>query len=251
MARISPLFSGSRGNCIAVGGSERFVLIDAGVSAKRIENALRERCYNISKLSGIFITHEHGDHISGVRVFASRYHIPVYATAGTLYAMREGGHLEGVCARECPAEGMESGGVFVKPFATMHDTIESCGYVVETPDHRRVAVATDMGCVTDSVRDAIRGCHLAYIESNHDIDMLASGAYPQYLKHRILSTRGHLSNDACAAELSWLAASGTARFILAHLSRENNLPELAYKASLAALTGCGMREGIDFTLQTA
>ena len=251
MARIAPLFSGSSGNCVAIGGSDSFVLIDAGVPAKSITEALTERGLDVGRLAGIFVTHEHGDHIRGIRVLASRRDIPVYATAGTLCALDSSGHLAGVRSEVCPGEGVELAGIHIRPFRTMHDAVESCGYIVTTSDGRRVAFATDMGCVTDAVREALTGCDLIYIESNHDIEMLTNGPYNFVLKRRILSNRGHLSNAACAAELTDLARSGTARFILGHLSQKNNVPELAAAASRTALTGAGLREGVDYTLSVA
>jgi len=243
--------SGSEGNSIAVGGADSYVLIDAGTSAKRIVSALAEREFDVSRLAAIFVTHEHSDHISALRVLAGRYNLPVYGTAGTLCALEATGGYSGADLRTCPTDGVSEGGIHVRPFRTMHDTIESCGYIVTTADGRRVAIATDTGCVTNSMREAIRGCDLVYIESNHDVDMLRCGPYPYHLKQRIFSDRGHLSNDSCAAELAELAKNGTSRFILAHLSRENNRPDIAESTSKRALAAAGLRERIDYTLDVA
>ena len=243
--------SGSTGNSIALGNSDSYVLIDAGTSAKRVTAALIERGFEPSRMAAIFITHEHSDHVSALRVLANKLNVPVYGTAGTLCALEATHSYAGVDLRTCPADGVSAGGVFVRPFRTMHDTIESCGYTVTTADGRRVAFLTDTGCVTDVIRGAVTGCDLVYIESNHDVDMLRYGIYAYPLKQRILSDRGHLSNDACAAELAALAENGATRFILAHLSEENNRPELARAASLKALLAAGLREGLDFTLQVA
>lgn len=251
MARIGVLMSGSDGNSIAIGGADSYVLVDAGTSAKRITAALCERGFDPQRLTAIFITHEHSDHVSALRVLANKLGVPVYGTAGTLCALECSGKFGGLDLRVCPPDGVSTGGMTVRAFRTMHDTIESCGYIVTSADGRRTAILTDTGCVTDTAREAIRGCDLVYIESNHDVDMLRQGPYPFDLKQRILSDRGHLSNDACAAELVGLAQSGTARFILAHLSRENNLPELAGETSRSALKSAGLREGLDFTLQVA
>ncbi len=251
MARISVLMSGSEGNSIAVGGADSFVLIDAGTSAKRITAALDARGYDLSRLAAIFVTHEHSDHVSALRVFAGKHNLPVYGTAGTLCALENSKNFAGVDFRVCQQSGVTEGGIHVRPFRTMHDTVESCGFIITTADGRRVAIATDTGCMTDSAREAIRGCDLVYIESNHDIDLLRQGDYPYHLKQRILSDRGHLSNDACAAEVVGLAKSGTTRFILAHLSKENNRPKFARQASNDALIGAGLREGLDYTLDVA
>lgn len=251
MARIGVLMSGSSGNSIAIGNSDAYVLIDAGTSAKRITAALNEREFDPAKMAAIFVTHEHTDHVSALRVLAGKLGVPVYGTAGTLCALEAWGSFGGVDFRTCPTEGVSAGGVHVRPFRTMHDTIESCGYIITTADGRRVAIATDTGCVTETIRSALTGCDLVYIESNHDIEMLNNGPYPLNLRQRILSDRGHLSNAACAAELPALAKNGTARFILAHLSRDNNLPAIARGEALNALLNAGLREKLDFTLDVA
>lgn len=252
MARFCPLFSSSGGNCIAVGGADSYILIDAGVSAKQIRLSLDRRGFDISRLRAVFITHEHIDHVNGLRVLASRQELPVYATAGTLQKLAAQGHLDGVAKTEvCPGEGMEIAGMRVTPFRTMHDVAESCGYTVETADGRRIAIATDTGCVTEDMREALTGSDLVYIEANHDIGMLMNGSYSYPLKQRILSPKGHLSNDACAAELPYFVQNGSTRFILAHLSRENNSPELAEKAALAMFSSMKMKRDRDYTIQVA
>lgn len=251
MARICPLFSGSSGNCTLIGSRDGYILVDAGTSARKIDRALRERDVDPGLIAAVFVTHEHNDHISALRVFTAGRSIPVYATPETLSGIEKAGQLAGVDAHPFPTGGVSAAGMHITSFPTMHDTQGSCGYVIETADDRRIAVATDMGIVTDEVRRALKGCDLMLIESNHDAAMLEAGGYPYYLKRRILSERGHLSNDACAAELTEFAKSGTARFILGHISRENNVPELARQTSLCALQMAGMKEGLDFLLETA
>lgn len=252
MARFCPLFSGSSGNSYYVGASGGGILIDAGRSAKQIELALRANGLDPGGVQAIFVTHEHSDHIQGVRVMASRYGIPVYSSQGTLEGMEQAGALNGKFACDViDKHGIEAAGMRVVPFRTSHDSRESVGYVIHTPDDRRIAVATDLGYLSETVFEAVSGCDLLAIESNHDIGMLQNGFYPYYLKRRILSKRGHLSNDACAGELPAFVQSGTTRIVLAHLSQENNVPELAYQTALCSLTTCGMRQGIDFELMVA
>ena len=146
---------------------------------------------------------------------------------------------------------MQIGEFTVTPFCTSHDCRESCGYRIVLPDDRCVGGATDLGVVTQTVRDHLWGCDPIHIESNHDIRMLENGPYPYPLKRRILSAVGHLSNEACARELPALVRSGTTRIVLGHISRENNLPDLAYATARAELAACGLTENIDYVLQTA
>ena len=252
MARYCPLFSGSSGNCTYSGTASGGLLVDAGVSAKRIETALREREIEPDRIQAVLVTHEHSDHIAGLRVLLRRYHWPVITSFGTYDALLQNGTLtEQDTVTAVPPGTITVADMEVRAFHTPHDAAESMGFCVHTPDDRRVAIATDMGVMTDEVREAVRGCDLLHIESNHVVQMLENGPYPYPLKRRILSDRGHLSNDACAGELLSFAEQGTARFVLAHLSRENNTPELAYVTANAALCGGGLRENADFRLTVA
>ncbi len=252
MAEFCSLYSSSSGNCTYIGTSGGGILIDVGVSAKRTEDALISIGVDPSSIAGIFITHEHSDHISGVRVFASRHNIDVYASPGTLAGMDDYGVFKSkINAYVMPAQGVEAAGIYVRPFRTSHDSNESYGYTVVTPDGKRAAVATDTGIVTPEIVENLYGCDLALLESNHDISMLKMGSYPYFLKERILSDRGHLSNDACAELACRLFQGGTTRFILGHLSKENNIPSLAYETTKSALSLCGAEEGRDYLLTVA
>lgn len=237
MARFCSLFSSSSGNSTFLSSGKTNILIDAGVSAKRLKASLLERDIDPGSLAGIFITHEHIDHINGVRVLAGAYNIPVYATEGTLSYMQENGTINGKFPAEViPYEGVEVGDMFIKPFATPHDSRESCGYKIELPHSLAAAVATDIGKITDTIKENLIGCDLVMLESNHDIGMLQNGPYPYALKRRILSDGGHLSNVACGDMVAELVLKGTARIFLGHLSEENNFPDLAFQTSLAAVT---------------
>ena len=237
MARFCSLFSSSSGNSTFASTGKTHILIDAGVTAKRLKEALLGRDIDPSCLSGIFITHEHSDHISGIRVLASAFNIPVYATEGTLSYMQENGVLNGKFPFQViPYSGMEIGDMFITPFATPHDSRESCGYRLELPHSQTAAIATDIGVITDAIKESILGCDLVMLESNHDIGMLQNGPYPYVLKRRILSDIGHLSNIACGDMAAELVSSGTTRIYLGHLSDENNFPDLAFQTSLAAIT---------------
>lgn len=237
MARFCSLFSSSSGNSTYIGSSKTGVLIDAGVSAKKMKEALLSRDIDPSKLGGIFITHEHSDHIKGVRILASTFKIPVYATEGTMAALEENGTVTAKFPYQViPYEGLEIGDVFVRPFRTPHDSRESCGYRIEFSDGQKAAIATDVGKITEEIRSSILGCELVMLESNHDIGMLQNGAYPYALKRRILSEVGHLSNVACADMAAELISKGTSRLFLGHLSQDNNFPGLAYQTNLSTIS---------------
>lgn len=250
MARFSSLFSSSSGNCSYIGSANGGILIDAGVSAKQIK--LKLDCIGVDpvNIGAIFITHEHSDHVRGLRVFASKHNIPVFATQGTVDALISSGVANGsfeINPIDC--NGTEISGQFIRPFKTSHDSAESCGYVVTTTDDRKIALATDTGYITDETKEAVRGCDLILAESNHDIGMLRNGIYPYLLKRRILSDVGHLSNIDCSKFVTELVQNGTTRVLLGHLSKENNIPELAFQTSKSALDCAGAVQFKDYILK--
>ena len=250
MAKLIPLFSGSSGNSAYIGGASGGVLIDAGVSAKRLACALAGIGVNPGRVGAVFVTHEHTDHIAGLRVFCERHHIPVFATPGTLRALERMGALTAkMRASPMPVGGVEANGLLVRAFATSHDAAEPCGYTCQAGESEKYAVATDTGTLTEKVKAALRGCDTVMLEANHEVTMLQNGPYPYFLKRRILSDMGHLSNAACADFLPGLLSTGAARFFLAHLSRENNTPQLAYASAKSAFDAAGAREGIDYELR--
>lgn len=252
MAKICAMFSGSSGNCTYISSGDDAVLVDAGVSSKQIIAALNDRNFDLGKLKGIFITHSHSDHISGLRVLLGKIKLPVFASKETL------GHLllNGVINNDTPYYDIEDNFVFdsniaVKFFRTSHDCEGSGGYVFTLPGGDRVAVCTDLGYVSDDIRESLLGCKALVIESNHDVGMLQTGVYPFETKQRILSNEGHLSNVACATELPNLVKSGTTHIILAHLSKDNNTPDLAEVTAKSVLTENGLKSGLDYSLYIA
>lgn len=253
LAKLCTLFSGSSGNSTYIGSSNNAgILIDAGRTAKQLENAMLANNIDSSKIQAIFVTHEHSDHIKGIRVLASRYNIPVYSSMGTIKAMEEMNIFSGKFKYGVIGEqGMCVCGMCIQPFRTSHDSKESVGYKIKTQDDKTIVIAMDIGFVSDNVRNALKGCDVAIIESNHDVNMLKSGKYPYFLKRRILSNTGHLSNDDCAKELPDLVRSGVKKFILAHLSSENNVPNLALATSVCHLESQNMKKGIDFDISVA
>jgi len=249
MAKLVPLFSGSSGNSAYIGGTSGGVLIDAGVSAKRLGCALAAIGADPGRVAAVFVTHEHDDHVKGLRVFCEKHGIPVFATEGTLRALERLGAITAkMKAEPLPRDGTVANGLLLRHFATSHDAAEPCGYTCES-EGEKYALATDMGCLTEKVKEALRGCDTIMLESNHEVTMLQNGPYPYFLKRRILSDQGHLSNAACADFLPALLRTGAGRFFLAHLSRENNTPALAYAAAKAAFDMAGAREGIDYELR--
>lgn len=252
MPRLYPLFSGSSGNCYYIGSAENGILIDAGRSAKQIENALAERELDIKNVRAIFVTHEHTDHAQGVRVLASRHKIKVYSSQGTINAMWEKSLInDKVDITPITLDSIETDSMKVTPFRISHDCAEGYGYVVETSDGRKTAFATDTGIISDEILTAIKGCDTVVLESNHDVRMLQNGDYPYLLKQRILSEYGHLSNDTCADTAVELVRNGTTRFVLAHLSKENNMPLLAEQTSVCAFEENKMKRNIDYMLSVA
>jgi phosphoribosyl 1,2-cyclic phosphodiesterase len=231
---ICPLFSGSDGNSIYIGDKSGAFLVDAGRNTKQLEAALYHNNLKTELICSVFVTHEHTDHISAIRVFSKKYKIKIYSSAGTIGELKSKGILDNVEYEAVGFDGVTVNGTFVKPFPISHDCIEGYGYTVEA-NGTKVAVCSDLGVVTDEVVRALEGSDIVFIESNHDIEMLKNGSYPHYLKKRILSEKGHLSNLACGELITNLARSGTRKFVLLHLSKENNTEEIAYTSAHDAL----------------
>ena len=251
MARAVPLFSGSKGNSYYIGTTSEGVLIDAGRSCKQIEKAMEANGLKMENIGAVFVTHEHSDHCSALKVLASRYGFKVYASAGTLMELERGNKLNEKIKTEVINDAIAIGNMLVERIDTPHDSAEPCCYRITASDGKSALIATDMGVMLDSVRDAAKKSDFVVLESNHDIDMLKSGVYPFFLKQRILSNKGHLSNIACATELAQLVKNGTLRLMLGHLSEENNTPRLAFTTAITSLENAGMKYKSDFTLDIA
>lgn len=247
MSKVCQLFSGSKGNCIFVSCGNTKFLLDAGVSAKRIENALNDIGEDASQIDGIFITHEHSDHIKGIKVLASRHHIPVFASELVMNKIIEKDVFAGKVELNL-AENMEFEGAEIDTFHLSHDSVDCVGYKIVMPDKRKIAVCTDTGYITNEAHDKLLGCDLVCLESNYEVTMVENGPYPYDLKKRVLSNRGHLSNVACSEFATELANNGTTRFVLSHLSETNNYPSIARQTTISALTQCGFEENKDFRL---
>lgn len=233
MLELCTIASGSSGNCICVGTDRSHVLIDAGVSGKKIENGLKEFDMQAADMDAILITHEHIDHIAGLGVMSRRYHLPIYATEKTIEAIK---NVKSVGAIEeelfCPiVPGTEFciGDMVLEPLHISHDAADPVAYKVKNGT-KKMAVVTDLGTYDDALVESLQGLDALLLEANHDVNMLQTGAYPYQLKRRILGDRGHLSNERSGQLLCRLLHDKFGAVILGHLSKENNYEKLAYEA---------------------
>ena len=239
--RFSPLFSGSSGNATYVGCEDANILVDAGMSGSRIIRELE--CVGIDphSLNAILVTHEHADHIKGIGILSRKFDLPVYATEGTWEAMysKIGPIADKNRVMFEPEQDFFLGSIDVTPFLTPHDAAQSVGYTFQL-DGAKLAIATDLGCIRDSWLSHVLGSDAVILESNYDPDMLKAGPYPYELKKRILSRKGHLSNEDAGAVAVELVRQGTRQIILGHLSKENNFPELAMRTCELTLQMAGL-----------
>ena len=235
MTTVHTLASGSSGNAAVLSCGDTHLLIDAGISCRRITAALKELGLIPADLTAILITHTHSDHISGLNTLLKKTACPLLATPRTCRELSC--RVEGIDPR---LMGLDSpitlGEIDMQPIPTSHDAPGSCGWRLDT-ESGSVGFLTDTGYVTDEALDLLPGVDFVILESNHDVESLCSGPYPYYLKQRILGARGHLSNAAAGAFARRLAEGGTRQFVLAHLSRENNTPERARQTLERALAG--------------
>ncbi|MCC8016451.1 MAG: MBL fold metallo-hydrolase [Clostridiales bacterium] len=248
MAKVCQLFSGSSGNSIYIGTNNGGILVDIGVSAKRCEAALRGLGIQPESIKAVLVTHEHRDHIAGLRVFAARYKTPVFASPATMEEMRFTGIVNNTVSSYELNSVLDLGDMFAESFHNSHDAAECVGYKISIAGGRIVSVCTDTGYVTDEAKNAVSGSDLVFLESNHEVSMLQNGGYPYPLKRRILSNQGHLSNEDASQFAKELLQSGTTRFVLSHLSRENNIPEIARQYAVNAFNEIGAKENSDYRL---
>lgn len=253
--RFVSIASGSSGNCIYVGTENTHILVDAGISNKRIEQGLNEIGVKGSELDGVVITHEHSDHVKGLGILARKHGIPIFATKETLEEIEEKKYLG-----EYPGELLKPvlpdvefsiGDMVLKPFSIDHDAANPVAYRIRSGG-RSVAVATDMGHFDQYIIDHLQNLDGLLLESNHDVRMLETGPYPYYLKKRILSDHGHLSNDNAGRLLNYILHDNLKHIFLGHLSKENNYEELAFETvKLEINQGDHRYKASDFSISVA
>lgn len=247
--------SGSSGNCICLGSDQCHVMIDAGISGKRIEEGMNTYDYTTSDMDGVLITHEHSDHIQGLGVVARKYGLPLYATKGTADAILQSSSVGKIDPSLFHV--IEAGKTFfignleIYPMSISHDAADPVAYLV-SDDRHRVGVVTDLGYYDADIVSHMEGLDALLLEANHDIHMLQVGAYPYPLKQRILGERGHLSNETSGQLLGQILHDGMQHILLGHLSKENNYDELAYETvRLEISLGDNPYRGNDFPIEVA
>ena len=251
MLTFTTLASGSSGNAALVSCGRTHILLDAGISARRITTGLKSLGVAPEELTAILVTHEHHDHINGLPVLTKKLRVPIVSSGPTCRQLcYKVPFVEELMRAQEPGTGVQIGELWVESFSTPHDAAGSVGYSI-TGDGCRMVLATDLGYVTPAVRQAARGCDLLVCEANHDEDWVRSGPYPYSLKQRILGDRGHLSNEA-GAELAALGVeSGTRTVVLAHLSAQNNTPAHARQVAACRLSAMGCDPERDLSLTVA
>ena len=247
--RFCPLCSGSSGNATYIEAGSARILIDAGLSCKRITELLLKIGVDPRTLTAILITHEHIDHVRGVNVLSKKYDLPVYANEETwsvLKAPLKDVAPKNVCVFESDRD-FYLAGVRILPFSIPHDAVHAVGFTLSA-NGRKVGVCTDLGHVDARILSILSGCDLLLFEANHDVDMLMAGSYPYLLKKRILSGNGHMNNDDCGKALVRLHETGVRNVILGHLSRENNYPALAMIAVRSVLEAAGVADDMQIAI---
>lgn len=248
--RFCSLASSSSGNCQYVETEKTKILVDAGLSGKQIEKALNSIGINASDIDYILVTHEHKDHIKGVGILSRRYNIPILANSKTWEGMKE--HIGKVSKENIrvfdTGKEFELKDLGIKTFSIFHDANEPIGFSFYYKN-KKISLLTDTGTIDDKIKDNIKDSELLMIESNHDIEMLKVGSYPFFLKKRILSDFGHLSNELAGKLITDVVKGNNETVLLAHLSSENNFPELAYQTVTNIITDSGLKVNKDINLE--
>lgn len=250
--RVLSLCSSSKANCTYIEHKGEAILVDIGCSYKALCEGLNMADRSVDRVKAVFITHEHSDHIKGLLTFSKRHNVPIFASKGTLSAITEKDKVSGTADLRLISEiGNAPVDFGVHAFKTPHDSAESNGYTV-TYNGGKIAVCTDLGHVTEEVRENLLGSKFVLLESNYDLSMMTRNIiYPEALKARIRSDIGHLSNGDSASFARELIKSGTTSIMLGHLSQENNTPDIAFGNMVSALRASGMELDRDYFLTIA
>lgn len=245
--KISVLASGSSGNSIYITDGKTKILIDAGLSGKKLSERLAQIGLSGDEIDAVLITHEHKDHISGAGIISRRFDIPIYANNPTWEKSYEciGSITEKNC--EIINNDFMIGDMRIHPFSISHDAIAPVGYIIYC-NNKQIGIATDMGFFDEKIVKELKGVDFLVVEANHDRDMLMTGKYPWSVKHRIRGDEGHLSNDDTAALLPEIIDGNGPHILLAHMSQDNNNPEVAYITVKNGLTANDLKEGKDYKL---
>ncbi len=241
MILFGSLISGSSGNATILSDGKTTILTDCGISAKALGKTLTCVDIPIEAIDAILITHEHTDHTKGLGVLARKLGMPIYASRGTIASLPDTKFSDELLHPISDGCDFEIGSIGICPFSIPHDASEPLGYTYFCKG-KKLALATDIGETNDKILSAVSGSDTVLLESNHDIQMLRYGSYPDYLKRRILGSKGHLSNEKAAEAAVKIAKTGTKNIILGHLSRENNMPDIAYITTAKALSAEGIED---------
>ena len=241
--KFCSLYSGSTGNSLFVGTNETKILIDAGVSVRKITEALNTMDIDIKDINAVIVTHEHIDHIKSIGTLANKYNIPIYANLGTWNGIDNEQSVAKIENRNYfkIGEKFEIGDLKINSFSTSHDAIDSCGFTIEN-EGKKLSIATDLGEMTSEVLKNLKKSKFILLESNYEPELLKYCSYPYLLKRRIAGEKGHLSNNEAGKTISKLVEYGLEKAILGHLSKESNFPELAEKTVLNEMLQNGIKE---------
>lgn len=247
MIKFCNLFSGSSGNSTYIESENAKILVDAGVSCLKITKALGSIGVEIDEINAIIISHEHIDHTKGLTTIAKKHNTPIYATPKT-WANMESLKIDENCKRTFEAgESFEISDIKIESFSIPHDAADPCGFSIYAGG-KKVTIATDIGHVEESLIKQMSGSDMVLVESNYDCDTLLCGPYPYCLKKRILSDVGHLSNEATSKLVRRLYEEGVSNFVLGHLSKENNFPELAYQTVLNEINSSSQKTPFNLSI---
>ncbi len=236
MLNFRSLYSGSTGNSLFIESESTKILVDSGVSLKKLTSALSSNDVSLNDINAIIVTHEHSDHVQSLGMVSSKFNIPVYANEKTWEAMpKQRDRIDDKNKKLFKSyETFEIGDLVIDPFSIPHDAADPCGFNI-TNNNEKISIATDIGHMNNSIINKLDGSSFILLESNYDPEILKSGKYPYYLKTRILGPNGHLPNEMAGKTIAYLLKGSLKEVMLGHLSKENNFPELAYQTVIDEL----------------